>query len=86
MASKEDIRSSRRLHRRTLTPEHIATAGESLARHGTAWAAELSPRRAATFAVYLGVAFEPPTIPPSSSPCTRPGIKCCCLFASLAGC
>ena len=63
MASKEDIRSSRRLHRRTLTPEHIATAGESLARHGTAWAAELSPGGAATFAVYLGVAFEPPTIP-----------------------
>ena len=63
MASKEDIRSSRRLHRRTLTPEHIAAAGESLARHGTAWAAEASSGGAATFAVYLGVAFEPPTIP-----------------------
>ncbi|MGR0158850.1 5-formyltetrahydrofolate cyclo-ligase [Paenarthrobacter nitroguajacolicus] len=63
MASKEDIRSSRRLHRRTLTPEHIANAGESLARHGTAWAAAVSPEAAATFAVYLGVAFEPPTIP-----------------------
>ncbi|WP_309073166.1 5-formyltetrahydrofolate cyclo-ligase [Paenarthrobacter sp.] len=63
MASKEDIRSSRRLHRRTLTPEQIATAGESLARHGTAWAAEASLGGAATFAVYLGVAFEPPTLP-----------------------
>ncbi|WP_286139762.1 5-formyltetrahydrofolate cyclo-ligase [Arthrobacter sp. Rue61a] len=63
MPSKEDIRSSRRLHRRTLTPEHIASAGESLARHGTTWAARVSPGTAATFAVYLGVAFEPPTLP-----------------------
>ncbi|GAA3282590.1 5-formyltetrahydrofolate cyclo-ligase [Paenarthrobacter aurescens] len=63
MATKEDIRSSRRLHRRTLTPEHLASAGESLAQHGTAWAASVSPDAGATFAVYLGVAFEPPTIP-----------------------
>ena len=63
MASKEDIRSSRRLHRRTLSPEHLARAGKLLAEHGTAWAATVSPAASGTFAVYLGVAFEPPTIP-----------------------
>ncbi|MCT9869460.1 5-formyltetrahydrofolate cyclo-ligase [Paenarthrobacter aurescens] len=63
MASKEDIRSSRRLHRRTLRPDQIATAGASIARHGTAWAGTVSPGTAATFAVYVGVAFEPPTMP-----------------------
>lgn len=63
MASKEDIRSSRRLHRRAMGPEHLARAGESLAQHGTAWAAKVSPGASSTFAVYLGVAFEPPTIP-----------------------
>ncbi|KUM36094.1 5-formyltetrahydrofolate cyclo-ligase [Arthrobacter sp. EpRS71] len=63
MASKENIRSSRRLHRRTLTPEYLARAGESLAQHGTAWAAKVSSGASATFAVYLGVAFEPPTSP-----------------------
>ncbi|MFW0772319.1 5-formyltetrahydrofolate cyclo-ligase [Paenarthrobacter nitroguajacolicus] len=67
MATKEDIRSSRRLYRRTLTPEHIAAAGDSLARHGTAWAVEVSSDGAAVFAVYLGVAFEPPTLPLISS-------------------
>jgi 5-formyltetrahydrofolate cyclo-ligase len=63
MASKEDIRSSRRQHRRTLTPEQIAAAGESIAGHGTAWAARTSFAKSSTFAVYVGVAFEPPTLP-----------------------
>lgn len=63
MASKEDIRSSSRLHRRTLSPEQIAAAGASIAQHGTAWAAAASSGTAATFAVYVGVAFEPPTLP-----------------------
>ncbi|WP_043431856.1 5-formyltetrahydrofolate cyclo-ligase [Paenarthrobacter nicotinovorans] len=63
MASKEDIRSTRRLHRRGLTPEQIAAAGASLAQHGTAWAAAASSGAPATFAVYVGVAFEPPTMP-----------------------
>ncbi|MGF6833114.1 5-formyltetrahydrofolate cyclo-ligase [Paenarthrobacter sp. TE4293] len=62
MASKEDIRSNRRLQRRTLTPEQIAAAGRSIAQHGTAWASEASSDTAATFAVYVGVAFEPPTM------------------------
>ncbi|NQD89429.1 5-formyltetrahydrofolate cyclo-ligase [Paenarthrobacter sp. CM16] len=63
MASKEDLRSSRRLQRRTLSPEQIAAAGRSIAQHGTAWAAAASSSTEATFAVYLGVAFEPPTMP-----------------------
>ncbi|MCD4850396.1 5-formyltetrahydrofolate cyclo-ligase [Arthrobacter sp. AK01] len=63
MASKEDIRSSRRLHRQALSPEQIAAAGEGIAHHGSAWAAAASPATVSTFAVYLGVAFEPPTMP-----------------------
>ncbi|MEJ1113162.1 5-formyltetrahydrofolate cyclo-ligase [Paenarthrobacter sp. CCNWLY172] len=63
MASKEDIRSSRRLQRRALSPEQIAAAGASIAQHGTEWAAAASSGTAATFAVYVGVAFEPPTMP-----------------------
>jgi len=62
MATKEDIRSSRRLHRRSLTPEQIAAAGTSIAWHGTEWAASRTSA-AGTFAVYVGVAFEPPTLP-----------------------
>jgi len=63
MASKEDIRRSRRLYRRALTPEQIAEAGEALARHGSTWAENVTSGEAAMFAVYVGVAFEPPTMP-----------------------
>ncbi|MGJ3188940.1 5-formyltetrahydrofolate cyclo-ligase [Paenarthrobacter sp. FR1] len=63
MATKEDIRSSRRLQRRTLAPEQILAAGEAIAQHGVAWAETISPGPAATYAVYVGVAFEPPTLP-----------------------
>ncbi|WP_347108011.1 5-formyltetrahydrofolate cyclo-ligase [Paenarthrobacter sp. S56] len=63
MATKEEIRSSRRSHRRTLTPEQVAAAGEALAGHGTAWAKDVSSGAPGTFTVYLGVAFEPPTMP-----------------------
>lgn len=62
-ASKEEIRSARRLHRRTLDPGQIADAGRTLAGHGTAWAREVSAGAPGTFTVYLGVAFEPPTLP-----------------------
>jgi 5-formyltetrahydrofolate cyclo-ligase len=62
MATKEEIRSSRRFHRRSLAPEQIAAAGASIARHGTDWAATRAPATG-TFAVYVGVAFEPPTLP-----------------------
>ncbi|MFC8040813.1 5-formyltetrahydrofolate cyclo-ligase [Paenarthrobacter sp. NPDC057355] len=63
MASKEDIRRSRRLYRRALSPEQIAAAGEALAQHGTAWANAITTGEPARFAVYVGVAFEPPTMP-----------------------
>ncbi|MFJ5954813.1 5-formyltetrahydrofolate cyclo-ligase [Paenarthrobacter sp. NPDC092416] len=63
MASKEEIRTDRRQYRRTLLPEQRAAAGEALARLGTAWAGRISNEAPATFAVYLGVAYEPPTKP-----------------------
>lgn len=63
VASKEEIRAARRLHRRTLTPEQRAFAGEALAGHGAAWANEVAAGAPGTFTVYLGVAFEPPTLP-----------------------
>ncbi|MFJ4207016.1 5-formyltetrahydrofolate cyclo-ligase [Paenarthrobacter sp. NPDC089675] len=63
MATKEEIRSTRRQHRRALAPEQIAAAGAALAGHGTAWAKEISAGEPGTFAVYLGVGFEPPTLP-----------------------
>ncbi|GLU58787.1 5-formyltetrahydrofolate cyclo-ligase [Paenarthrobacter ureafaciens] len=63
MESKEEIRSARRLQRRNRTPEQIAAAGEALARHGVSWAKDVSGGSPATFTVYLGVAFEPPTLP-----------------------
>ncbi|MBU8867023.1 5-formyltetrahydrofolate cyclo-ligase [Paenarthrobacter aromaticivorans] len=63
MASKEDIRSSRRLYRRSLSKEQLAQAGESIARHGLAWARKISAGSPRTFAVYVGVSHEPPTMP-----------------------
>ncbi|MGP0221936.1 MULTISPECIES: 5-formyltetrahydrofolate cyclo-ligase [unclassified Paenarthrobacter] len=63
MATKEDIRRSRRLHRRTLTPEQMAAAGASIAGHGMAWAEKRSNGTEASFAIYVGVAHEPPTLP-----------------------
>ncbi|MEV7660854.1 5-formyltetrahydrofolate cyclo-ligase [Paenarthrobacter sp. NPDC089316] len=63
MASKEDIRRSRRLYRRGLTPEQIAAAGGDIARHGSAWAKSAASGEPSAFAVYVGVSFEPPTMP-----------------------
>jgi 5-formyltetrahydrofolate cyclo-ligase len=63
MASKEDIRSSRRLYRRGLSTEQVAQAGESIARHGLDWAAQISGASNAAFAIYVGVSHEPPTMP-----------------------
>ena len=63
MASKEDIRSSRRLHRRTLLPDLWHAAGESHCTARDSLGAASPPATSATFAVYLGVAFEPPTMP-----------------------
>ncbi|BCW11525.1 MULTISPECIES: 5-formyltetrahydrofolate cyclo-ligase [Paenarthrobacter] len=63
MASKEDIRRNRRLYRRALTPGQIADAGEAIARHGSSWASSVTSGTPSSFAVYVGVAFEPPTMP-----------------------
>ena len=63
MASKEDIRSSHRLARARLSSAAREAAAQGIARHGLAWAAALAGGRQATFAAYLGVGSEPPTLP-----------------------
>ena len=63
MASKEDIRTSHRARRATLTPAGLEAAGAGIARHGLAWATSLTGGNQGTFAAYLGVGAEPPTLP-----------------------
>lgn len=63
MASKEEIRSSHRSRRAALTQASLETAGASIARHGLRWASSLAGPRDGTFALYLGVGSEPPTMP-----------------------
>lgn len=46
-----------------MDPAALDAAGEGLAFHGLLWAAGLAGGRAATFAGYLGVGTEPPTLP-----------------------
>ena len=63
MASKEEIRASHRAGRAALTHGRPANAGAGIARHGLAWASGLTGGRPGTFAAYLGVGSEPPTLP-----------------------
>lgn len=63
MASKEDIRSSHRARRAALTREALDEAAAGIARHGLHWASGLAGGRRGTFAAYLGVGAEPPTLP-----------------------
>lgn len=63
MASKEDIRSGHRLGRAGLSPAAREAAAAGIARHGLDWAAGLAGGRPGTFAAYLGVGSEPPTLP-----------------------
>jgi 5-formyltetrahydrofolate cyclo-ligase len=63
MATKNDIRSSHRARRATLSPAELDAAGEGIARHGLQWASGLASGRSATYAAYLGVGSEPPTLP-----------------------
>ena len=63
MASKEEIRGSHRARRAALTPTLLEGAGEGIARHGLAWATGLAGGNPGTFAAYLGVGSEPPTLP-----------------------
>ena len=63
MASKEEIRGSHRARRAALTPALLESAGAGIARHGLAWATGLTGGSPGTFAAYLGVGSEPPTLP-----------------------
>ena len=63
MLTKAEIRAGHRAVRAALTRAGLESAGEAIARHGLAWAAELTGGRPGTFAAYLGVGVEPPTLP-----------------------
>ena len=55
MATKEEIRAGHRAGRAALTRAGLESAGAAIARHGLAWAADLSGGKPGTFAAYLGV-------------------------------
>jgi 5-formyltetrahydrofolate cyclo-ligase len=61
--SKDGIRSRHREIRATLTATDLANAGEGIASHGLPWAEAIAAGKPATFTAYLGVDFEPPTLP-----------------------
>ena len=63
MASKEEIRAGHRARRAALTRTGLEIAGAGIARHGLAWASGLAGGNPGTFAAYLGVGSEPPTLP-----------------------
>ncbi|MFF2244709.1 5-formyltetrahydrofolate cyclo-ligase [Arthrobacter sp. NPDC058130] len=63
MASKEEIRSSHRAKRSALPLAALDAAASGIARHGLQWASGLAGGRQGTFAAYLGVGTEPPTLP-----------------------
>ena len=63
MASKEEIRSSHRAARSALPLAAQDTAAAGIASHGLEWASGLARGRQGTFAAYLGVGAEPPTLP-----------------------
>lgn len=63
MASKEEIRTRHRALRKALSQLQLEDAGSGVARHGAGWAADRAGGAVAAFAVYLGVSFEPPTLP-----------------------
>lgn len=63
MASKDEIRSSHRARRAALPLDALDAAAAGIARHGLDWASDLTGGRRGTFAAYLGVGAEPPTLP-----------------------
>lgn len=63
LPTKDEIRSRHRKSRKTMQPEDLAAAAAGIANHGLAWAGTVANGRPATFTAYLGVAFEPPTLP-----------------------
>jgi 5-formyltetrahydrofolate cyclo-ligase len=63
MTLKDDIRRENRNRRLALTRQQRADAGTGIARHGLAWADGVAHGKPASFAAYVGVATEPPTMP-----------------------
>lgn len=63
MSSKQEIRSHHRAVRAALSPSGLESAGSGIARHGLQWATMVAAGERRTFAVYLGVGAEPPTLP-----------------------
>jgi 5-formyltetrahydrofolate cyclo-ligase len=63
MPSKEEIRSAHRIERAAVSPAGLESAGAGIARHGLQWATMIAAGERGTFAAYLGVGFEPPTLP-----------------------
>lgn len=62
-AAKEKIRADHRARRALLGQAALTAAGAAIARNGLAWADELAPGQPGSFAAYLGVGAEPPTLP-----------------------
>ena len=61
-ATKEEIRAGHRTRRSQLGPEALDAAGVAIAQHGLTWANGLTGGQPGTFAGYLGVGSEPPTL------------------------
>jgi 5-formyltetrahydrofolate cyclo-ligase len=60
---KEEIRSRHRIGRTALSSAALDAAGAGIARQGLQWATMIAAGERSTFALYLGVGFEPPTLP-----------------------
>ncbi|MET1021526.1 MAG: 5-formyltetrahydrofolate cyclo-ligase [Arthrobacter sp.] len=63
VATKAEIRASHRAARSALSRARLESAGEGIAVHGLGWAAALAGGNPDTFAAYVGVGAEPPTLP-----------------------
>jgi 5-formyltetrahydrofolate cyclo-ligase len=64
VSTKDDIRSRHRARRTALTQADLEAAGAALAGHGVVWASAVAADGGhGTFAAYLGVGSEPPTLP-----------------------
>lgn len=61
--SKDEIRLRHRTARAGMQPDALAAAATGIALHGLSWAQTVTSGRPSTFTAYLGVGFEPPTLP-----------------------
>lgn len=62
-SDKEQIRARHRAARAAMDIVTREAAGAGIAHHGLQWAERLSDGTPSTICVYLGVHFEPPTVP-----------------------